>query len=218
MRARSTSERNALWERPGSEKGRAGHGHAVETGHFHDLPLRLSQLAIDRFLDELMHVPPNLRGSRRAGRRPDELKEQRMASHGPTCVGEILAHRLSGKDLGEFGRIEATEFDFLHRASQDDVPSIVEGDGPAGHAEDVDIGNLDDDILERSKEREQLRPGIVNVVEDQERAASSHVLSEDLDRKSTRLNSSYANISYAVFCLKKKKKKKQPHKHDRKQT
>src|SRR3712207_8838185 len=28
----------------------------------------------------------------------------------------------------------------------------------------------------------------------------------DLDRKSTRLNSSHANISYAVFCLKKKKK------------
>src|SRR3712207_9565990 len=30
----------------------------------------------------------------------------------------------------------------------------------------------------------------------------------DLDRKSTRLNSSHANISYAVFCLKKKKKNK----------
>src|SRR3712207_8979350 len=28
------------------------------------------------------------------------------------------------------------------------------------------------------------------------------------DRKSTRLNSSHANISYAVFCLKKKKLKK----------
>src|SRR3712207_8962790 len=28
---------------------------------------------------------------------------------------------------------------------------------------------------------------------------------EDQDRKSTRLNSSHANISYAVFCLKKKK-------------
>src|SRR5947209_20582939 len=27
-----------------------------------------------------------------------------------------------------------------------------------------------------------------------------------LDRKSTRLNSSHANISYAVFCLKKKRK------------
>src|SRR3712207_7807513 len=31
---------------------------------------------------------------------------------------------------------------------------------------------------------------------------------EAVDRKSTRLNSSHANISYAVFCLKKKKKKK----------
>src|SRR5258707_9564606 len=29
-----------------------------------------------------------------------------------------------------------------------------------------------------------------------------------LDRKSTRLNSSHANISYAVFCLKKKKNRK----------
>src|SRR3712207_6955303 len=32
----------------------------------------------------------------------------------------------------------------------------------------------------------------------------------DLDRKSTRLNSSHANISYAVFCLKKKIKSMQP--------
>src|SRR3712207_7871442 len=31
----------------------------------------------------------------------------------------------------------------------------------------------------------------------------------DPDRKSTRLNSSHANISYAVFCLKKKKNKSQ---------
>src|SRR3989442_2675483 len=31
------------------------------------------------------------------------------------------------------------------------------------------------------------------------------------DRKSTRLNSSHVRISYAVFCLKKKKKTVQPH-------
>src|SRR3712207_8826928 len=31
-----------------------------------------------------------------------------------------------------------------------------------------------------------------------------------LDRKSTRLNSSHANISYAVFCLKKKKTRAPP--------
>src|SRR5690348_18484261 len=34
---------------------------------------------------------------------------------------------------------------------------------------------------------------------------------EPLDRKSTRLNSSHPSISYAVFCLKKKKKTKYKH-------
>src|SRR3712207_6853946 len=34
-------------------------------------------------------------------------------------------------------------------------------------------------------------------------------LAVDRDRKSTRLNSSHANISYAVFCLKKKKHQSQ---------
>src|SRR3712207_7622995 len=33
-----------------------------------------------------------------------------------------------------------------------------------------------------------------------------HLAHVGIDRKSTRLNSSHANISYAVFCLKKKKK------------
>src|SRR5947209_16240830 len=37
-------------------------------------------------------------------------------------------------------------------------------------------------------------------------AAAGEGLSASRDRKSTRLNSSHANISYAVFCLKKKKK------------
>src|SRR5688572_32847854 len=36
----------------------------------------------------------------------------------------------------------------------------------------------------------------------------SKVSSPGADRKSTRLNSSHSQISYAVFCLKKKKKKK----------
>src|SRR2546427_5348167 len=45
------------------------------------------------------------------------------------------------------------------------------------------------------------------------------------DRKSTRLNSSHSQISYAVFCLKKKKKRKTrsqlntcPHTHTTRQT
>src|SRR5688572_32555135 len=35
------------------------------------------------------------------------------------------------------------------------------------------------------------------------------------DRKSTRLNSSHSQISYAVFCLKKKKKKKYSQQHSK---
>src|SRR3712207_7923886 len=36
--------------------------------------------------------------------------------------------------------------------------------------------------------------------------ATLHCSVDAIDRKSTRLNSSHANISYAVFCLKKKKR------------
>src|SRR5690625_6714699 len=35
-----------------------------------------------------------------------------------------------------------------------------------------------------------------------------YIIEDEGDRKSTRLNSSHVAISYAVFCLKKKKKKK----------
>src|SRR5688572_30909172 len=37
--------------------------------------------------------------------------------------------------------------------------------------------------------------------------ARMQVIVDEKDRKSTRLNSSHSQISYAVFCLKKKKKK-----------
>src|SRR3712207_7232143 len=48
---------------------------------------------------------------------------------------------------------------------------------------------------------------------DPQRSAAAYPTREEfvracVDRKSTRLNSSHANISYAVFCLKKKKTNK----------
>src|SRR5690349_23581262 len=42
-------------------------------------------------------------------------------------------------------------------------------------------------------------------------------VAHELDRKSTRLNSSHVEISYAVFCLKKKKNKK-PYSRDERDT
>src|SRR3712207_7986028 len=75
-----------------------------------------------------------------------------------------------------------------HEAREDeDHDERRRGDHPAGRGEPVDY-----------------------------RLASVAVLLEVLldlgeDRKSTRLNSSHANISYAVFCLKKKKDKSTHH-------
>src|SRR5699024_11399506 len=42
-----------------------------------------------------------------------------------------------------------------------------------------------------------------------------HLLRPGQDRKSTRLNSSHVSISYAVFCLKKKRETSRPHAHPR---
>src|SRR2546427_8756740 len=46
-----------------------------------------------------------------------------------------------------------------------------------------------------------LEPGLIHAVR-----ATFDALAADRDRKSTRLNSSHSQISYAVFCLKKKKR------------
>src|SRR3712207_7491772 len=56
-----------------------------------------------------------------------------------------------------------------------------------------------------------LRSDVVNVIGNGVVVDIRHLAEEisrlrEADRKSTRLNSSHANISYAVFCLKKKKK------------
>src|SRR3712207_7302881 len=63
-------------------------------------------------------------------------------------------------------------------------------------------GDLDDDDMENnvslSAMEAELKP---RVLETFDSIADNY---KKLDRKSTRLNSSHANISYAVFCLKKK--------------
>src|SRR5688572_32513739 len=64
--------------------------------------------------------------------------------------------------------------------------------------------------LFRSRAQEAERPAFVLAAADRgdgiERQLVGGLLLVVLDRKSTRLNSSHSQISYAVFCLKKKKK------------
>src|SRR3712207_7173098 len=56
--------------------------------------------------------------------------------------------------------------------------------------------------------RQHLARAVVDDLQPAEHAddVALHACRIGEDRKSTRLNSSHANISYAVFCLKKKKK------------
>src|SRR3712207_8311535 len=54
-------------------------------------------------------------------------------------------------------------------------------------------------------------PRAVRAEPDDVRPAVAGRVRQEPDRKSTRLNSSHANISYAVFCLKKKSSNQQPY-------
>src|SRR3712207_8475733 len=60
-------------------------------------------------------------------------------------------------------------------------------------------------VVDGRRRFEEDPPFLTRVVEEEIREQIDEILRTD--RKSTRLNSSHANISYAVFCLKKKKKK-----------
>src|SRR2546427_5482096 len=53
----------------------------------------------------------------------------------------------------------------------------------------------------------QLGDGLVQAQDAGQLGGSGRLVLRGPDRKSTRLNSSHSQISYAVFCLKKKKKK-----------
>src|SRR3712207_6856319 len=64
--------------------------------------------------------------------------------------------------------------------------------------DDLSTGSLDN--LAHFSEAPALRIEIGSVLDEA-------LVGDLVDRKSTRLNSSHANISYAVFCLKKKKHK-----------
>src|SRR3712207_6917535 len=70
-----------------------------------------------------------------------------------------------------------------------------ERDEQRGEAEQADDDVRDDRRAEAPAEASEHRLG--------KAAVAAHGEEDPRDRKSTRLNSSHANISYAVFCLKK---------------
>src|SRR5438132_3077249 len=75
-------------------------------------------------------------------------------------------------------------------------PDIAQPGGKYPHAARGDEGDLEQAVVEDKQFAPFLAAGRERIAYPRQR-----------DRKSTRLNSSHTVISYAVFCLKKKKKK-----------
>src|SRR3712207_8030051 len=75
-------------------------------------------------------------------------------------------------------------------------------------------GRRDAEVLVRERRRSRrIGEEPLALAEDDRRGDEPELVDQASreDRKSTRLNSSHANISYAVFCLKKKKHTRRPH-------
>src|SRR3712207_8658416 len=76
--------------------------------------------------------------------------------------------------------------------------------GDVPHADVPEVGAPVLDLVVGHLDREDKPPGLGQTVERGDARGVEHGEVRLLDRKSTRLNSSHANISYAVFCLKTK--------------
>src|SRR5258707_7643901 len=103
--------------------------------------------------------------------------------------GRVLQHQVT--DAGE------RSLDVLDRAAADRTVRLDDR-GPTG-GRSAGVGH-------REQGLRHLLAALGQVVAELRAPGGAEVRPERLDPKSTRLNSSHANISYAVFCLKKKKK------------
>src|SRR5690606_13633517 len=115
-------------------------------------------------------------------RRYDEL-ESLMADPSVTSnydkVIEYSKERASLEEIVELFRTYKSKYEALEQAKQ------------------ILLDENDEDLREMAKEEIAELDEVVPALEEQLKV---------IDRKSTRLNSSHVKISYAVFCLKKKKK------------
>src|SRR5215204_7053240 len=147
------------------------------------------------------------------------------------CFGSLTPLRVGDRDHRAFEHSGVGGDDLLDldrrdvlAAGDDDVLLAVADLDVAVGMHDPDVSGVEPAAVERRRGRS----GIVEVPGHHVVAAHHHLahrlaiaghvlhprvddadrIGDDVDRKSTRLNSSHTVISYAVFCLKKKKKKK----------
>src|SRR3712207_8676966 len=124
-----------------------------------------------------------------------DAHDRAFAFHGGVCRRGIYDNMKTAVDTVFVGRARAYNQRFLQLCPHhlvDPVACTPAAGWEKGQVENQ-VGTLRD-LLFRP------RPKVKTLDE-----LNAWLADQCLDRKSTRLNSSHANISYAVFCLKKKK-------------
>src|SRR6266540_552697 len=174
---------------------------------------RRLEVAHVQVLAELGVAGPSDRFLAPGGSRP------RLHSWGRASAG--LHCRVTGTNL-RFGKA-ARRFHRPGRAVTVALPSVATNVHPVGFGVGRRWLTFDPDGLEGRGDVlwrfEDASEGILSPFETRPDGGDGEVLRADLtrlhllDRKSTRLNSSHITISYAVFCLKKKKKITNHHPH-----
>src|SRR3712207_8076960 len=113
--------------------------------------------------------------------------------------------RISSRKAGHLELFTHAEIQLARGANLDVVTEATTRDAFRGLRDDLArtshaylVAELVDALTEEAAEQPEVFDLLVQTLSAPEDAP-------DPDRKSTRLNSSHANISYAVFCLKKKK-------------
>src|SRR5688572_32325294 len=120
------------------------------------------------------------------------LPERSVMRHDSHYVEELT--KRSGRHIGTMLPLEFIE------------PNAEQPRTQLGNIEELAASVREKGVLEPILVR-VIGPNRYQIISGERRYRAATLAGLDEDRKSTRLNSSHSQISYAVFCLKKKKKK-----------
>src|SRR3712207_4314091 len=129
---------------------------------------------------------------RRSGRRRPRGRALSRRQFAPWGSGAVPHVRGRGAVMAAEGAVEGGDV----------AEAAIIGDGADAHMGHPRVLQHPVDARQTARAHE-FREGGALLLEQLLHVAARHPVA---DRKSTRLNSSHANISYAVFCLKKKKR------------
>src|SRR5215475_947921 len=197
------------WEDWYAEVDRAYEELRGRTGEIFVMGLSMgATLALDGVLARLApvfgHLVPSIKGIgsdiKKDGAR--ELAYGRIPGPAAASLGRLW--KVTRQRLGE-----VTQPVLVYRSADDHVVGpasleILRAALPAGQLTVRELGNSYH-VATLDNEAGEIFAGSLEFVRAHGRAGRSEGVNSSEDRKSTRLNSSHVKISYAVFCLKKKK-------------